>query len=185
MLCARARHPTEPENRAKPFHTKACPHLWLFSMPEPSRPQAVEDHSCNKSQAKNLQLARILSRTSKALSSATIGVFEVLFPQFQSRFSSSQNVVFDVLGHQNASPPCLAAFIFQKREILLFGSHSSSLLPLTYSFLCSALTIPHSHCLQFPCRSPGKRHANQRLPPVLRNVIDIDARFLWSQLLLF
>ena len=89
-------------------------------------------------------------------------VFEVLLPQFQSRLISSQNVVF-AFWVIKILLPCLWPPSFST-GLSLFDFHLASLLPLPYSFLCSAPTILTSPCLQYLCRSPGKKHAIQRLP---------------------
>ena len=56
-----------------------------------------------------------------------------------------------------------AAFIFQ-RALAFWVSFRFLTLPLPYSFLCSARTIPLSLCLQYLYKSPGKRHANPHQP---------------------
>ena len=89
-------------------------------------------------------------------------VFEVLFPQFQSLLTSSQNVVFAFWVTNFL--PCLWLPSFSRRLSFFFDFHLASLLPLPYSFLCSARTIPPSLCLQYLCRSPCRKHANQHQP---------------------
>ena len=175
MLCADARCPTDP-NRSKHFLHKGLFHN-SGTMPEPSRPQAIEDHFHNKSRDKNPSLARIL-RALQGFVQSHNWVFQVLFPQFQSRFSS-HNVVFAFLVIEILSP------VFGRLQFpegsRFFDFRLAPLLPLPCSFLCSARPIPSSRCLQYffaDCMARGMPISvyQRRLPPVLRNVIDIDAR---------
>ena len=60
------------------------------TMPESSRPQAIEDHFHNRV---NQALARILHALQSCVR-CHHHIFQMLFPQFQSCFISSQNAVF-------------------------------------------------------------------------------------------
>ena len=70
-----------------------------------------------------------------------------------------------VLGHED-SLSCLLPPSFSKGPSL-FDFHLASLLPLPYSFICSARAINSNRCLQPLCRSLGKRLAYQRKPTVV------------------
>ena len=115
-----------------------------------------------------------------------IWVFEVLFPQFQSRSISSQKCCPCALGHKSPL-----------RCLLPPASHKGPSLFETFIWL------PHSRCLAHcfavlvqilpvaafksfvDCLAKGMPiSTNQgRSPPVLRYVIDIDARFLGAHFL--
>ena len=78
-----------------------------------------------------MQLARILHALQGYVQSQN-RVFEVLFPQFQSRFMSSYDVVFEFWVVKIPSP------VFGR----LFDFHVvASFLQLPYSILCRARTI--------------------------------------------
>ena len=72
-------------------------HKCLFhisgTMPEPTRPQATLDQFHNRSRA-NSQFFSPILHTLQSFVQCHNWVFEVLFQQFQSRFTSSQHVVF-------------------------------------------------------------------------------------------
>ena len=70
-----------------------------------------------------------------------------------------------VLGHED-SLSCLFPPSSSKGPSL-FYFHLASLLPLPYSFLCSARAILSNRCLQYLCRSPAIRLTNQRKPTVV------------------
>ena len=137
-------------------------------MPEPIPPRAVGDHFQNKSRAES-PAQHEFSTHFNALSSATIGSL---------RCHSHSSSCLCVLGHKN--PPSflsVATFIFQKA--LVFVEFHVACCPahffvvlvtiLTQSLPATPLWITW----QKACQSVHER----RSPPVLCNVINIDARF--------
>ena len=77
-------------------------------------------------------------------------IFEVLFPQFQSRFVSSQNVVLALWVIKILST--ISCRLQSSKMPSLFGFHLASLLPLPYSFFV-VIAVPPTRCLQLLCRS--------------------------------
>ena len=147
MLCVNA-HRFMDSTRVKPFPTKVCPTSLAPCLSPPGHKPLKTTFTTRLGPKSSL--ARILHAL-QSFVQCHDRVLEVFFPQFQSRFFSSQNVVF--------------AFWVVKILSTAFGRihfPEGSLLP--YSFLRSARTIPSIRCLQFRCRLLGKKHANQRQP---------------------
>ena len=142
------------------------------ALPDRLHPQNVGERLClHHCEASFHQLEPTLSHRSSAvrLFQALQGfvqshnwVFEVLFPQFQSRFISSQNVVFAFWVIKILST--VYSRIHLPKGLCLLTCIWLPYSPLPYSFLCGARTIPPIRCLQFLSRLLGKRHTNQRLP---------------------
>ena len=120
------------------------------TMPEPSRPQAIEDHFHNKSRAKKSSSARILHALQSFVQCHN-WVFEVLFPQFQPRLISSQNVVFSLWVIKILSSISCRLHLPKCPRFLTFTWLLNTCCP--YSFLCSR-TILSRRCLQYLCTSP-------------------------------
>ena len=129
---------------------------------EPSRPQGTEYHFHNKSRAKKTSLARLLHAL-QIFVQCHNRVFEVLFPQFQSRFLFFPRWCLCVRSHKNPLS-CLWPPSFFQRALAFFDFHFASLLPLPYSFLCSARYNSSQSPPPIPLKIAWKKYANQRLP---------------------
>ena len=130
-------------------------------MPEPSRPQAIEDHFHNRVNQASARIPHALQSFARCHNR----VFEVLFHSSSRVLYFFPKCCLCVLGHED-SLSCLLPPSFSKGPSL-FDFHLASLLPLPYSFLCSARAILSNRCPQYLCGLPGKRLANQRQPKVV------------------
>ena len=161
-------------------HTLSHKSLFHISgtMPQPSRPQAIEDHFHNRISVQKSSLARILHALQNFVQCHN-RVFEVLLPQFQSRLISSQNVIFAFWVIKILSPVFGRLHFPQgSRFLTSIWLHCSRC--LTHSFV---VLLPFSPVPAFNtfvdrlARSMPFSVYQRRSPPVLHNVIDFAARF--------
>ena len=167
--CAQPHSPKDP-SRAKHLPTQVCP-TSLAPCLSP-RPQAVERPISRKVSS---QSSALILHTLQNFIQCHIWVFEVLFSQFQSRFISSQHVVF-------------ASWI---KEILSTVSCRLHF-PKGFRFLAFVWLL-NSHCpthffsvivqvLPFAAKGLPISVYQGRSPPVLSNVINSDTRFFDANL---
>ena len=112
----------------------------------------------------------------EALFSAIVGSLRVLFPQFQSRLISSQNVVFAFWTIKTISPVFGGLHFPESSRFLTF-----IWLPYSHFSVVLVQFLPFAAFSTFVDRLAQGMPVSvyqKRSPPVLRNVIDIDARFL-------
>ena len=145
-------------------------------MPEPSRPQAIGDHFHNRV---NQALAPILHALQSVVQ-CHHHIFQMLFPQFQSRFISSQNAVFAFWVMKILSPVSCRLHFPKGLRCLTFIWLPYSRCP-THFFVVLVQFSPIAALNTFvDCLAKGLPiSVNQRWsPPVLRNMIHTSRRSL-------
>ena len=178
-LCATARCPTDP-NRAKHFLTKACP-TSLAPCLSPLRHKPLKTNSTTGLDP-TVSLDTDSPRTSKLCPVPQLGLWGV-FPTVPVAFYFFPKCCLCVLCHKNLLhslwPPS------SSKGPSLFDFHLASLLTLPFSFLVViAQLLPSAAFNSFADHlAKGMPISVYQgwSPPVLRNVTDIDVRFLCSQ----
>ena len=147
--CAQT-HTVQGSKKSLTLSHKGLSHIF-GSMPEPTGPQAIKSNSTTSLEPK-VSLNNDYQPTSRLVQRHN-WVFEVLFPQFQSRFISSQNVVLALWVIKNLTtiscrlrPPECPRFL---TCLWLLNSRCLTL------FLKVIVQSPR-RCLQFLCRLLGK-----------------------------